>query len=77
MIPRARAYATSLGKVGHWSLIRRFAKMLYLLFFASFVSASLQTKLGKTCAPRPLKFQRDGTFQISILEDLHFGESKS
>ena len=24
-----------------------------------------------------LKFERDGTFQISILEDLHFGESRS
>ena len=23
----------------------------------------------------PLKFQTDGTFQISIFEDLHFGES--
>lgn len=24
----------------------------------------------------PLKFREDGTFQISIFEDLHFGESK-
>lgn len=24
----------------------------------------------------PLKFRKDGTFQISIFEDLHFGESK-
>lgn len=24
----------------------------------------------------PLKFRDDGTFQISIFEDLHFGESK-
>ena len=25
---------------------------------------------------RPLRFAKDGTFQISIFEDLHFGESK-
>ena len=24
----------------------------------------------------PLQFNEDGTFQISILEDLHFGESR-
>lgn len=24
----------------------------------------------------PLKFNKDGTFQISIFSDLHFGESK-
>jgi hypothetical protein len=24
---------------------------------------------------RPLRFEQDGTFQISIFEDLHFGES--
>lgn len=26
---------------------------------------------------RPLRFTKDGTFQISIFEDLHYGESKS
>lgn len=25
----------------------------------------------------PLKFREDGTFQLSIFEDLHFGESKN
>jgi hypothetical protein len=25
----------------------------------------------------PLRFSHDGTFQISIFEDLHFGESQS
>jgi hypothetical protein len=56
-----------------------FKMWLSLLASASVVSASAQTSLAsrnKTCAPRPLKFQRDGTFQISIMEDLHFGESK-
>ncbi|KAJ5698707.1 hypothetical protein N7462_000712 [Penicillium macrosclerotiorum] len=44
---------------------------LALLTF--FVSPSLQSAVAKQFAP--LRFQKDGTFQISILEDLHFGEN--
>lgn len=32
---------------------------------------------GRTGSIRPLTFAKDGTFQISIFEDLHFGESMS
>lgn len=37
------------------------------------VRLSLQSAVPKKFSP--LKFARDGTFQIAILEDLHFGES--
>lgn len=44
---------------------------------------SLQAVLPTRCAISnssssfgPLKFREDGTFQISVFEDLHFGESK-
>lgn len=44
---------------------------------------SLQAVLPTRCATSnsssssgPLKFRQDGTFQISVFEDLHFGESK-
>jgi hypothetical protein len=40
-----------------------------------FALPSLQSTVSKKFAP--LKFAKDGTFQISVLEDLHFGESKS
>ncbi len=32
---------------------------------------------GASGAGQPLQFKSDGTFQISIFEDLHFGESES
>ena len=41
------------------------------------VSAASLRYQDSTKPPRSLKFGRDGTFQISILEDLHFGESTS
>lgn len=37
---------------------------------------SEQASLQKPYAPGPLMFKADGAFQISILEDLHFGESE-
>jgi hypothetical protein len=46
-----------------------------LTAIALFAVPSLQSAVGKRFAP--LKFSKDGKFQISILEDLHFGESKS
>lgn len=30
----------------------------------------------RDAAPEPLRFTSNGTFQITIFEDLHFGESK-
>lgn len=48
-----------------------------------FAVPSLQVMLpGKyanssTASFGPLQFSDDGTFQISIFEDLHFGESKA
>lgn len=45
-----------------------------LAIAALFAAPSLQSAVGKRFAP--LKFSKNGTFQISILEDLHFGESK-
>ena len=33
--------------------------------------------LKRSGAFGPLQFRTDGTFQISIFEDLHFGESRS
>lgn len=36
----------------------------------------LKTQNKERGALRPLSFTRNGTFQISIFEDLHFGESE-
>lgn len=54
-----------------------FAAVLWL------VAPSIQAVLPATFATSdgsspfgPLKFREDGTFQISIFEDLHFGESE-
>lgn len=52
-----------------------FAMWKPLAAVALFAAPSLQSAIGKTVAP--LRFSKNGTFQISILEDLHFGESKS
>jgi len=41
------------------------------------VSAASLRYQDSTKPPGSLKFGRDGTIQISILEDLHFGESMS
>ncbi|KAJ5157725.1 uncharacterized protein N7482_008825 [Penicillium canariense] len=40
---------------------------------ALFAVPSFQSAISKRFAP--LKFSKDGTFQVSILEDLHFGEN--
>ncbi|KAK8040987.1 Metallophosphoesterase domain protein [Apiospora phragmitis] len=53
--------------------------MKFALFaVAFFTTLSLQRSLryrNKTDFSAPLQFKKDGTFQISIFEDLHFGES--
>lgn len=36
-----------------------------------------QRPLGGSKLTGPLRFNSDGTFQISVLQDLHFGESQS
>lgn len=50
----------------------------YMLTAASVLKAKPITKgqLDSTRIFGPLTFNSDGTFQISIFEDLHFGESK-
>lgn len=55
-----------------------FAAVLWLI--APSLQAVLPTRFassGSSGLFGPLKFRDDGTFQISIFEDLHFGESKS
>jgi hypothetical protein len=54
-----------------------FAAVLWLI--APSLEAVLPKRFGSSNGGGqlgPLKFQQDGTFQISIFEDLHFGESK-
>lgn len=54
-----------------------FAAVLWLI--APSLQAVLPTRyaVSNSGSPfGPLKFREDGTFQISIFEDLHFGESK-
>lgn len=55
--------------------------MLVLLF--TFATPSRQSPLPKQAqmgladaVTRPLSFTTNGTFQLSIFEDLHFGESE-
>lgn len=54
------------------------AIMLYILLIClSTAVLPLEAKIfhNSSNAFGPLKFQPDGTFQISVFEDLHFGES--
>lgn len=63
---------------------RRAAKMLAGLLAVVFLASSSLQRTTSTEQPSdvvdrfsaPLQFRADGTFQLSILEDLHFGESK-
>lgn len=48
----------------------RFAPLSVLLALAT--GAPLE---APSVASRPLTFGKDGNFQISVFEDLHFGES--
>lgn len=54
----------------------RFVKMLALLFvvvlFACWTLASVVSR--PSAFQEPLRFTDNGSFQISIFEDLHFGE---
>lgn len=54
-----------------------FAFILKMLLAVTLVVNFIGLSAQKAPEPlAPLKFAEDGTFQISILEDLHFGESK-
>ncbi|KAI7590558.1 hypothetical protein KC316_g3321, partial [Hortaea werneckii] len=70
-IPRRPASA---AKVDH-----RYIKMLCVLLAAVFLTTlTYSLPLGKDHHggdETPLRFSKDGTFQISIFEDLHFGEN--
>lgn len=48
--------------------------LLTVTLVAIFIGLSTQEQAPEPLAP--LKFAEDGTFQVSILEDLHFGESE-
>jgi hypothetical protein len=58
--------------------------MLSLIVAALFVGLSVQASLptrryaNSSCPTKfgPLQFSQDGTFQLAIFEDLHFGESE-
>jgi len=50
------------------------------LLVSTIACIALLASIAKNSAPSavldaPLRFTRDGTFQISVFEDLHFGES--
>ena len=57
----------------------RYIKMLCVLLAAVLLTTlTFSLPLGQDHgggAETPLRFSRDGTFQISIFEDLHFGEN--
>jgi hypothetical protein len=50
--------------------------VLILIIFALLSFGAVIPEQGPAGLRRPLQFAADGTFQISIFEDLHFGESK-
>ena len=57
-----------------------FATAAVLWLIAPSLQAVLPTRYATSNSSSPfgpLKFREDGTFQISIFEDLHFGESES
>lgn len=47
----------------------------HLLVGYLFAGLSSQAPLSRCNHSAPLKFKPDGTFQLSIFEDLHFGEN--
>ncbi len=49
----------------------RFAPLSLLLALA----AGVPLEAPSAASRRPLTFGKDGNFQISVFEDLHFGES--
>lgn len=50
---------------------------IYFFAFGLAVWRSIVLFQNDHAMPVPLRFTSDGTFQISIFEDLHFGESTS
>lgn len=60
-------------------LMAFFASAAVLWLVAPSLQAALPSKFAASDGSSPfgpLRFREDGTFQISIFEDLHFGESK-
>ena len=56
-------------------IVKMLALTLVFILFACWALAGVVPH-GKTFN-EPLRFTKDGTFQISIFEDLHFGEGMS
>lgn len=55
--------------------IQVFEMLRHILVGYLFAGLSSQAPLSRFNQSVPLKFKSDGTFQLSIFEDLHFGES--
>ncbi|KAK8035534.1 Metallo-dependent phosphatase-like protein [Apiospora rasikravindrae] len=53
----------------------KFALFAVALFTTLSLQRTLRYRTNQTDFSAPLQFKKDGTFQISILEDLHFGEN--
>ncbi|KAK1034692.1 hypothetical protein LTR33_016562, partial [Friedmanniomyces endolithicus] len=50
--------------------------ILFATLFAGLtLSSHLRRAYGNSSPPPPLRFTSNGTFQISVFEDLHFGEN--
>jgi hypothetical protein len=61
-------------KRDRYHFIKTMALVLAVVFFACWALAGVSH--GDT-SNKPLRFTENGTFQISIFEDLHFGEGMS
>ncbi|KAL6414308.1 putative inactive purple acid phosphatase 16 [Ilyonectria robusta] len=55
--------------------IQAFEMLRHILVGYLFAGLSNQAPLSRFNQSAPLKFKSDGTFQLSIFEDLHFGEN--
>lgn len=54
--------------------IKMFAILIVVTLFAVWTLAGVIPPGNRTLR-EPLRFAKDGSFQISVFEDLHFGES--
>ena len=67
------------ARTDRYRFVRMLCALLIAVFFALWsLGAVIPTRRGPgNNLGQPLRLTRDGTFQISIFEDLHFGESMS
>ncbi|KAF2767462.1 Metallo-dependent phosphatase [Teratosphaeria nubilosa] len=63
-------------KNGHrYRFVKMFCALFITVLFAFLTLAAPRTQLERSSVTAPLQFTPNGTFQISIFEDLHFGEN--